>query len=89
MTRFLVVSRVSVNVNCVQVRFCSEAPVQIVMSNDEEWEADYQAARVGHWEELARDRMRFTKRIEQTEQTISWIFAPQHRHKIFSKLHQQ
>jgi len=74
---------------CFQVRFSREAAVQIVLSNDEEWSADYQAARVGHWEVLARDRTRFTKRIEQTEQMISWIFAPQHRSRILSELHEQ
>jgi len=73
---------------CVQVQFSSERPVQIVLDNDEEWEADYQQARVGHWEVLARDRTRFMKRIEQAEQTISWIFMPQHRSKIFSQLHE-
>jgi len=78
-----------VNVNCVQVRFSSEAPVEIVSSKDEEWSADYRAARVGPWEVLARDRTRFMKRIEQTEQTMSWIFEPQHRRKILSRLHKQ
>jgi len=76
-------------VDCVQVRFSSEAPVEIVLSNSEEWSADYQAARVGHWEELARDRMRFMNRIQQTEQAISWIFESQHRCRIFSRLNEQ
>jgi len=72
---------------CVQVQFSSEAPVQIILANDETWAADYKQARIGHWEALARDRARFLKRIEQTEQAISWIFAPQHRSKVLSQLH--
>ena len=74
------------NLQFVQVQFSSEAPVSITLSNDEEWAADYQRARVGRWEELARDRARFSKRVEQTEQTLSWIFTPQHRNKVFSRL---
>jgi len=62
--------------------------VQIVSANDEKWAADYKQARVGHWEALARDRVRFLKRIEQTEQSISWVLTPQHRSKILSRLHQ-
>jgi len=71
-----------------QVQFSSEAPVHIRLSNDEEWAVDYQQARVGPWEVMARDRTRFMKRIEQTEQTISWIFTPQHRGKMFSQLYE-
>ena len=71
------------------MRFCSDIPDQIVLPNDDMWEDDYRAARVGHWELLARDRTRFMKRIEQTEQTISWIFTPQHRSKILTSLHGQ
>jgi len=57
------------------------------MSCDWDWtEADLRAARVGHWESLARDRVRFAKLIEQTEETISWIFKPEHRCRIFSRL---
>jgi len=74
---------------CVQVRFSSAAPVEITLSNDEEWAADYQRARVGPWETLARDGMRFMKRIELTEQLISWVFTPQHRHNVLSRLQQQ
>jgi len=73
-------------VNCVQVRFSSEVPDQIVLPNDNEWEEDYRAARVGHWEALARDRARFMNRIQQTELSISWIFAPQHRSKVLTSL---
>ena len=72
----------------VQVQFSTEAPVQIRLCNDEEWAADYQQARVGHWEMMARDRTRFMKRIEQTEQTISWILTPQHRSRMFSQLYE-
>jgi len=62
--------------------------VQIVLADDEKWAEDYKQARVGQWEALARDRARFLKRVEQTEETISWIFTPQHRSKIFSRLHE-
>lgn len=62
--------------------------MQVVLADDDMWAADYKQARVGHWEALARDRVRFLKRIEQTEQAISWVFAPQHRSKILSQLHE-
>ena len=71
---------------CVQVHFSSEAPVHIVLAGDEKWAADYKQARIGHWEALARDRVRFMKRIEQMEQTISWVLTPQHRSRVFSRL---
>ncbi|XP_036391275.1 protein phosphatase 1 regulatory subunit 15B [Megalops cyprinoides] len=46
------------------------------------WSFAMQAARKGLWEELARDRVRFQRRIEETEQAIGYCFHPLHRERI-------
>lgn len=49
-----------------------------------QWSYAYQAARKGHWEECARDRERFSKRIREAENTLGSILNPLHREKIFN-----
>ncbi|XP_062861165.1 protein phosphatase 1 regulatory subunit 15B [Trichomycterus rosablanca] len=51
------------------------------------WSFALQACRKGPWEEYARDRTRFQKRILETEQVIGYCFNPSHRDK-FSALQQ-
>ncbi len=51
------------------------------------WEEEYMEARRGHWEELARDRCRFQRRIRQAEFSIAPCFTPAHRMKIYKKLY--
>jgi len=37
------------------------------------------------WQRVARDRMRFKRRIKDIDNTISWVFAPQHRNRVYIK----
>ncbi len=38
------------------------------------------------WERAARDRMRFNRRIIDTEQRIAWVFTSQHREHMYTML---
>lgn len=46
----------------------------------------YAAARKGPWEEFARDRDRFSRRIRDTEEQISWVLSLNHRRNVCSLL---
>ncbi|KAG7221154.1 hypothetical protein INR49_017502 [Caranx melampygus] len=46
------------------------------------WPFARQASRKGHWEEMARDRDRFRRRIRETEQAIGHCFTQPHRAKM-------
>ncbi|XP_022611810.1 protein phosphatase 1 regulatory subunit 15A-like [Seriola dumerili] len=46
------------------------------------WPFARQASRKGHWEEMARDRDRFRRRIRETEQAIGHCFTQPHREKM-------
>ncbi|TDH09931.1 hypothetical protein EPR50_G00091130 [Perca flavescens] len=46
------------------------------------WPFARQASRKGHWEEMARDRDRFRRRVQETEQAIGYCFTQPHREKI-------
>ncbi|KAI7802730.1 protein phosphatase 1 regulatory subunit 15B [Triplophysa rosa] len=45
------------------------------------WTFALQASRKGQWEEFARDRDRFQKRIKETEKAIGYCFSMSHREK--------
>ncbi|XP_055917206.1 uncharacterized protein LOC129949648 [Eupeodes corollae] len=47
------------------------------------WNFAYRAARKGHWEDVARDRTRFQKRIERTSVYLNPVLTPEHREKIY------
>lgn len=47
------------------------------------WSFAHRAARKGHWEEYARDRMRFQRRIEDTDDRIDIVLQPEYRERIF------
>ena len=68
-----------------KVRGNAKLPTRIALPDDE----DCKAARVGPWETFARDRAGFKRRIELMEKTISRIFTPLHRDKIFSELYRK
>ena len=36
------------------------------------------------WQQVARDRVRFKKRILEIEQSITWIFNRKHREQIYT-----
>ncbi len=42
------------------------------------WSFAYRAARIGPWEQYARDSDRFKRRIAQIEKQIGHIFLPDH-----------
>nr|XP_057931447.1 protein phosphatase 1 regulatory subunit 15B [Doryrhamphus excisus] len=46
------------------------------------WAFAMQASRKGPWEEMARDRERFRRRIDETERTIGHCFNPAHRDRL-------
>lgn len=45
--------------------------------------------RKGHWEELARDRYRFQRRIKETELVIGLCLTPDHRQKAWERIEGQ
>lgn len=47
------------------------------------WNFAYRQARKGFWEQFARDRDRFNRRINRDEAEISLILSPTHREKIY------
>ncbi|XP_029379101.1 protein phosphatase 1 regulatory subunit 15A [Echeneis naucrates] len=46
------------------------------------WPFARQATRKGHWEEMARDRDRFHRRIRETEEAIGYCLTPPHRERM-------
>ncbi|VEN36317.1 unnamed protein product [Callosobruchus maculatus] len=51
-----------------------------------QWSYAYQQARKGPWEEYARDRDRFSKRIKDLESVLSPVFDSQHRESVYNKI---
>ncbi|KAE8593879.1 hypothetical protein XENTR_v10019359 [Xenopus tropicalis] len=52
------------------------------------WSYAHRMARRGIWEEYARDRCRFQRRIAETEAAIGFCMEPPHRKKIWARLHE-
>lgn len=61
-----------------QVRFSSIVQVHVMRS----WSFARQAARRGPWEEMARDRERFRRRIQEAERSIGPCLSSTHRTRI-------
>ncbi|XP_042351738.1 protein phosphatase 1 regulatory subunit 15B [Plectropomus leopardus] len=61
-----------------KVRFSPLVQVHVMRT----WPFARQAARKGHWEEMARDRDRFRRRVQETEQAIGYCFTQQHRERM-------
>lgn len=61
-----------------KVRFSPLVQVHVMRT----WPFARQASRKGHWEEMARDRDRFQKRIRDTEQAIGHCFTQPHRERV-------
>ncbi|XP_008292501.1 lisH domain-containing protein C1711.05 [Stegastes partitus] len=61
-----------------KVRFSPLVHVHVMWT----WPFARQASRKGHWEEMARDRDRFRRRIRETEQAIGHCFTQSHREKM-------
>lgn len=68
-----------------QVHFPSDEELavvhEVILLTDEDCEA-----RRGPWEEMALDRCRFEKRIQDTEESIGYCFLPAHRAWILQRL---
>lgn len=67
----------SANVGHKKVTFQDKVTIYYV-SNEEE--------RKGHWEEFARDRCRFQRRIQETECAIGHCFTPDHRQRVWNTI---
>lgn len=61
-----------------QVSFSPVVHVHVMRS----WTFARQASRKGNWEEMARDRDRFQRRIEQAEASVGPCLSPAHRRKM-------
>lgn len=61
----------------LQVRFCEEVE-EFYTSGDED--------RHGPWEEYARDRCRFQRRVLEVEESISFCLAPSYRRQVLHRL---
>ncbi|KAH0816907.1 hypothetical protein GEV33_005885 [Tenebrio molitor] len=49
------------------------------------WSYAYQSARKGPWEEYARDRARFKRRVVNIETIIGHVFTGEHRSRIYEQ----
>ncbi|XP_020780618.1 protein phosphatase 1 regulatory subunit 15B [Boleophthalmus pectinirostris] len=65
-----------------KVRFSDEVKVHVMRS----WRFAHEAARRGQWEEFARDRDRFRRRIQEVERTVGPILRPEHRERVWTRI---
>ncbi|XP_075046669.1 uncharacterized protein LOC142107259 [Mixophyes fleayi] len=63
-----------------RVRFSSKVAVHPIVV----WDYAHRMARKGPWEEYARDRSRFQRRIADTEAAIGYCLEPCHRERIWA-----
>lgn len=60
---------------------------KVTFSDDiTEYYINSQEDRKGPWEEFARDRCRFQKRVKEVEYSISYCFTPEHRWRALQRL---
>lgn len=50
------------------------------------WDYEYWTARKGEWEQIARDRARFERRIQDIGRKILDVLKDDHRQKILERL---
>ena len=41
------------------------------------------------WQQVARDRMRFKRRLLEVEQRIGWVFANAHRERVYKAIYKR
>jgi len=58
----------------------------VTVLNQLEWAEAYQEARCGPWEQYARDRERFARRIQEVDRQIGWVLSAEHRASRFRYL---
>ncbi|XP_059809658.1 protein phosphatase 1 regulatory subunit 15B-like [Hypanus sabinus] len=66
-----------------KVRFCPVVEVHRMVV----WDFASRAARKGPWEQCARDRSRFERRIANTEAAIGYCLDQEHRHAVWTRLY--
>ncbi|KAM4650888.1 uncharacterized protein O3C94_013513 [Discoglossus pictus] len=66
-----------------RVRFSPAVTVHPLVT----WSYAHRVARRGPWEEYARDRGRFQRRISETEASIGYCLEPLHRENVWKNLH--
>lgn len=69
----------SANLGHKKVTFQDKVTIYYVCNEEE---------RKGHWEEFARDRCRFQRRIQETECMIGHCFTPDHRQRMWNTMQQ-
>ncbi|KAL4622395.1 protein phosphatase 1 regulatory subunit 15B [Arapaima gigas] len=72
----------------ISVRHCAKLKKVRFMEEVEEFYASSDEDRRGPWEEFARDRCRFHRRVQEAEEVISYCLAPTFRLLIFQRLYQ-
>jgi len=69
----------------LKVQFSGDVSMVTIL-NQLEWAEAYQEARCGPWEQYARDRERFTRRIQEVDHQIGWVLSAEHRSSRFRYL---
>ncbi|XP_021932306.1 protein phosphatase 1 regulatory subunit 15A [Zootermopsis nevadensis] len=70
--------------NPVKVQFACDTSLETVHPMVK-WNYAYRAARCGPWEQMARDRERFMRRIRQSEPLLAVVFSAEHRQRVWIK----
>lgn len=70
----------SANLGRKKVTFHDKVTIHYICNEEE---------RKGHWEELARDRCRFQRRIKETEFVIGHCLTPHHRQRVWERMQRQ
>ena len=70
----------------IDIDHCSCTPAKLTFSDDVEIYPAGDFCRKSPWEICALDRMRFRRRIEETERILYRILSSEHRRKVLSRI---
>ena len=70
----------------IDIDHCSCTPAKVTFSDDVEIYPAGDFCRKSPWEIYALDRMRFRRRIEETERILYRILSSEHRRKVLSRI---